>query len=127
MHYQPAGAGKPAFVNTAAIVAVIAAGALAGPASAAGTIAGTNIDNVATATYELPGGAEASVDSNVVTLKVDELLDVTVASGDAADVATQPGLAGQLLTFLVTNAGNGTEKFTLAAVANGGGDDFDPS
>ncbi len=129
MCYQPMGARSLAFTNNTVFAAAIfaSAGTLAAPAMAAGTPAGTQIDNVATATWELPSGGQSSVDSNVVSLKVDELLDVTVASGDAADVATQPGLAGQLLTFLVTNAGNGTEKFTLAAVANGGGDDFDPS
>ncbi|HEX8262986.1 MAG TPA: hypothetical protein VF547_08945, partial [Allosphingosinicella sp.] len=103
------------------------AGVFAGPAFAAGTAAGTNITNVATATYDLPNGGEASVDSNVVTLKVDELIDVTVSWGDPADVATSPGLTGQPLKFTVTNGGNGAESFTLAALANGGGDDFDPA
>jgi uncharacterized repeat protein (TIGR01451 family) len=110
-----------------AAFAAVSAGALASPALAAGTPAGTNITNVATATYELPGGDETSVDSNAVTLKVDELLDVSVAWGDPADVATSPGQTGQILKFTVTNGGNGAEAFTLAAVANGGGDDFDPA
>ncbi|HEX8571519.1 MAG TPA: hypothetical protein VF759_02075 [Allosphingosinicella sp.] len=99
----------------------------ASPALAAGTPAGTSITNVATATYELPSGDQASVDSNVVTLKVDELLDVSVAWGDPADVGTSPGLTGQLLKFTVTNGGNGAESFALATIANGGGDDFDPA
>ncbi len=129
MQYQPMGAKSPASTNKAAFVALAAlsAGAYSGPAHAAGTVAGTNIDNVATATYDLPSGGSTSVDSNVVSLKVDELLDVTIASTDPGDVATQPGLTGQLLGFTITNAGNGNEKFALAAIANGGGDDFDPS
>src|SRR5687768_9909428 len=129
MRYQPAGAGSPALPNKAAMVALsaLSAVALAAPAPAAGTPAGTHIDNVATATWELPSGGESSVDSNIVTLKVDELLDVTVASTDPGDVVTQPGLVSQLLGFTVTNAGNGAEKFGLSAIANGGGDDFDPS
>jgi uncharacterized repeat protein (TIGR01451 family) len=110
-----------------AAAAAVSAGVLASPALAAGTTAGTNITNVATATYELPNGDEASIDSNIVTLKVDELLDVSVAWGDPADVATSAGLTGQLLKFTVTNGGNGAEAFTLATVANGGGDDFDPA
>lgn len=110
-----------------AAAAAISTGAFATPALAAGTVAGTNITNVATATYELPGGGEASIDSNIVTLKVDELLDVSVAWGDPGDVATSAGQTGQLLKFTVTNGGNGAEAFTLAAVANGGGDDFDPA
>lgn len=129
MRYQPMGAKSPAFATKAVIAAagLASAGAFAAPAMAAGTPAGTQIDNVATATWELPSGGESSVDSNVVSLKVDELLDVTVASTDPGDVATQPGLAAQLLSFRITNAGNGPEKFGLSAIANGGGDQFDPT
>jgi len=128
MRYQPTGAKSSAFRKNAALAAFTAvSGILATPAHAAGTPAGTNITNVATATYELPNGDETSVDSNIVTLKVDELLDVGVAWGDPADVATSAGATGQLLKFTVTNGGNGTESFTLGTVANGGGDDFDPA
>jgi uncharacterized repeat protein (TIGR01451 family) len=129
MRYQATGAKSSAFRKNAALAAftAVSAGMWASPAQAAGTPAGTNITNVATATYELPNGDEASVDSNTVTLKVDELLDVTVAWGDPADVAASAGGTGQLLKFTVTNGGNGAESFTLATVANGGGDDFGPS
>ena len=133
MRYQSSDARSLAFANKAMLVAATAlsAGSLASPASAAGTvagtIAGTTIDNVAHATYEQPSGGEVSVDSNIVSLKVDELLDVSVASTDPGDVPTQPGLSGQRLGYTITNAGNGNEKFALAAIANGGGDDFDPS
>ena len=129
MRYQSWDAKSSAFSTRAvlAAIAVLSAGTAAGRASAAGTVAGTNIDNKATATYEQPSGGEVSVDSNIVTLKVDELLDVAIASTDPGDVPTQPGLTGQILGFTVTNAGNGAEKFTLATVASGGGDDFDPS
>ena len=129
MRYQATGAKSSAFRKNAALAAftAVSAGAFASPALAAGTPAGTNISNVATATYELPNGGETSVDSNIVTLKVDELLDVSVAWGDPADVATSAGSTGQLLKFTITNGGNGAESFTLATVANGGGDDFDPS
>jgi uncharacterized repeat protein (TIGR01451 family) len=110
-----------AAASAAAIAAVPA------PSHAAGTPAGTDIRNTATATYEpTPGGPEVTVDSNTVTLKVDELLDVGVAWGDPSDVAGAPGASGQVLRFTVTNAGNGSEAFTLSTRANGGGDDFDP-
>ena len=107
MRYQATGAESSAFRKNAAWAAftAVSAAVFAGPALAAGTPAGTDITNVATATYELPSGDDASVDSNVVTLKVDELLDVTVAWGDPGDVVTAPGLTGQLLSFTVTNAG----------------------
>ncbi|HEX8622544.1 MAG TPA: DUF11 domain-containing protein [Allosphingosinicella sp.] len=129
MRYQATRAKSSALrKNTLlAAAAAVCGGAFASPAFAAGTPAGTNITNVATATYEGPNGDETSIDSNVVTLRVDELLDVSVAWGDPADVATGAGQTGQLLKFTVTNGGNGAEAFTLAAVANGGGDDFDPT
>ncbi|HEX8061692.1 MAG TPA: hypothetical protein VF535_00585 [Allosphingosinicella sp.] len=129
MRYQATGAKSSAFRKNAALTAFTAVSAciFASPAHAAGTPAGTDITNVATATYELPGGGEASIDSNIVTLKVDELLDVSVAWSDPSDVTAPAGGTGQRLKFTVTNGGNGTESFTLATVANGGGDDFDPS
>ncbi len=108
---------------------VLAAGTLgaAAPAFAAGTPAGTVINNSATATYDLPAGGQDSVTSNVVSLTVDELLDVSVASTDGGDVATFPGAVNQVLSFRVTNAGNGSESFALTARDTVGGDDFDPS
>jgi uncharacterized repeat protein (TIGR01451 family) len=123
------GAKSSAFRKNAVLAALTAATAciVASPAQAAGTAAGTDITNVATATYELPGGGETSVDSNIVTLKVDELLDVSVAWSDPSDVTAPAGGTGQRLKFTVTNGGNGTESFTLGTIANGGGDDFDPS
>ena len=103
------------------------AGLAAGPAFAAGTPAGTKIDNVATATYELPGGDEETIGSNTVSLTVDELLDVTVASADTGDLAATPSATNQVMKFTLTNAGNGSEAFTLGTRANLGGDDFDPN
>jgi uncharacterized repeat protein (TIGR01451 family) len=129
MRYQAKDAKSSAFRKNAALAAFAAASACicSSPALAAGTPAGTDITNVATATYELPNGDEAKIDSNIVTLKVDELLDVSVAWSDPSDVPASPGGTGELLKFTVTNGGNGTESFTLATIANGGGDDFDPS
>tara|TARA_R110000824_G_scaffold22173_1_gene81556 strand:- start:8404 stop:9444 length:1041 start_codon:yes stop_codon:yes gene_type:complete len=95
-------------------------------ANAAGTIAGTDIVNVAQASYDPPGGGPpVTIDSNSVTIKVDELLDVTVVSSDPGDVATAPALAAQALTYKVTNSGNGSEAFTLSADTAKPGDEFD--
>ena len=97
------------------------------PAFAAGTVAGTNIANTATATYELAGGGETSVTSNTVSLTVDELLDVSVARTSPGDVTTSPGATNQVLRFSITNAGNGSEGITLSTRQAIGGDAFDPS
>lgn len=101
--------------------------AFASPAWADGTAAGSKINNSATATYSLPGGGSGSVGSNIVSLTVDELLDVSVASRDGGDIAVFPGATGQVLTFIVTNNGNGSEAFALSARNALSGDDFDPS
>jgi uncharacterized repeat protein (TIGR01451 family) len=110
-----------------ALAACFAAAGIGAPAFAAGTIAGTNIENQATATYDLPSGGQASVDSNIVSLTVDELLDVSVALASPGDVMTPPGATDQVLAFTVTNAGNGSESFRLATREAIGGDQFDPA
>lgn len=99
--------------------------ALANPAFAAGTIAGTDIENIASATYDT-GGGPITIQSNTVIIKVDELLSVTVDSTDSGDVITAPGATGNILSFQITNTGNGTEGFALTANIANGGDDFDP-
>jgi uncharacterized repeat protein (TIGR01451 family) len=96
-------------------------------AEAAGTAAGTTISNTATATYNDPGGNPQTTNSNTVDILVDELLDVTVVSADPGDVATNPGSTNQVLSFTVTNTGNGSEAFSLTPSGTLGGDQFDPS
>jgi uncharacterized repeat protein (TIGR01451 family) len=96
------------------------------PAMAAGTRAGTTISNTATATFDNGAGTQ-NVSSNTVDMKVDELLNVTVASNNPADVTTTPGATGQVLSYTVTNTGNGVESFRISSVANVGGDNYDPT
>lgn len=100
---------------------------LASPqAFAAGTPAGTNIENIASATFDSPGGP-VTIDSNTVVIKVDELLDVTVVRTDPGDIATNPGKTGNVQSFRITNTGNGDEAFAIAVSTVNGGDDFDPT
>ncbi len=115
---------KPALANT--FTSALALGAFSliavAPAHAAGVDAGTLIENTATATYE-DGNGPQTVDSNTVTVLVDELLDVTVTSLDSGPVGTTPGDA--VLTFELTNQGNGPEAFELTADPAVAGNDFD--
>ena len=120
------GASRRTLFASSASIAVISALSLASPATAAGTRAGTVIDNTATATYD-EGGTPVEVDSNLNSLTVDELLDTVVAWDDGADVATTPGANGGALTFTITNTGNGAEAFLLSTVSTLGGDDYDPT
>src|SRR5688500_6883665 len=93
-------------------------------ATATGVAAGSSIENTATATYSV-GATTATVDSNTVTIRVDELLDVTVNSLDAGNVAL--GSSGAVLSFVIANTGNGPEAFELTIDPARSGDDFDPA
>ncbi|WP_066651475.1 DUF11 domain-containing protein [Sphingomonas sp. CCH10-B3] len=76
------------------------------PASAELTRAGVVINNTATASFDDPTG--------------------TTASANSGDVATRPAVQGEVLTFRVTNAGNGEENFRLTANGAVGGNGFTP-
>ena len=95
---------------------------LSAPAYAEGVSAGTLIENTATATYD-GGDGPQTVDSNTVVVRVDELLDVTATSLDSGPIGAVPGEA--VLTFEVTNQGNGPEAFELIADPAVAGNDFD--
>lgn len=95
-------------------------------ALAAGTRAGTLIENTASATYDV-GPTQVSVNSNTDTVRVDELIDAVVDWSDSADVTTLPGSTGQVLAFSLTNSGNGEESFALSTISTLGGDDYDPT
>lgn len=112
---------------TPAIV-LLATTALALPlqAQAAGTRAGTLINNTATATYD-QGGTPTTVDSNTHQVRVDELIDVTVDWSDPSDVPTTPGATAQVTAYEITNIGNGVETYGLTTVSTVGGDNYDPS
>jgi uncharacterized repeat protein (TIGR01451 family) len=106
-----------------AIGAAVLAGAFA-PAQliAGGVTAGTLIENTAIASYD-DGAGPRTINSNTVTVRVDELLDLTLTSLDPGPVAARPGDA--VLTFELTHQGNGPEAFRLSTIANVAGNDFD--
>lgn len=125
MMIAPVGGAKHRLLPSCSIIALLAALALPILAEAAGTRAGSTISNTASASFDT-GGGTTTVDSNRVDLLVDEVLDATVDSSNPADVPTTPGATGQVLTFSVTNNGNGVEAFGLTTIANAGGDNYDP-
>lgn len=103
---------------------------------AAGTAAGTDIDNTAEITYSVGGTPQTGIESSeagnstpgigngaATTFKVDKKIDVLVTTG--TDVNVVPGSTGQTMTFTVLNEGNSTENFDLVATQVGTGDDFD--
>lgn len=108
---------KPVFAAS-----VVALFTLSTPALADGVSAGTLIENTATATYD-DGEGPVTVDSNTVVVRVDELIDVTVTSLDSGPIGTDPG--EEVLTFEVTNQGNGPEAYELTANPSVAGNEFD--
>jgi uncharacterized repeat protein (TIGR01451 family) len=102
----------------------VAASAYPAAASAAGVSAGTTIQNTASPTYS-NGATTAKITSNQVDILVDEVLNVAIASQDAGNVALNS--SGAVLSFEITNSGNGPEAFRLTPNAALTGDDFDPT
>lgn len=113
--------------NTLSPFAALVVGAVAvvssAPAHAEGVLAGTLIENTAQASYTL-GGINQTVPSNTVTVRVDEVLDVTVASLDASSVTLNSN--GAVLAFSIANVGNGPEAYEIAINPAISGEDFDP-
>lgn len=95
---------------------------------AGGTPAGTDISNQATAQYTV-GAGTLTANSNVNTIKVAEILNLTLTWQDAAPgVTVTVGQTDRVTTYRLTNTGNGTETFGLTKADAGlGGDDFDPA
>lgn len=105
------------------IGAAAAGSLLAWPSVAANTApAGTIIESSAKAEYE-EAGILRTVTSNTVQVRVDELLGVTAASLEAGPLAVRSG--PQVLSFAVTNTGNGPEAFSLEIITAVAGNGFD--
>jgi len=98
---------------------------LHGLARAAGTSAGTSVSNTATAEFSI-GSVTGSASSNTVTFRVDEKLDVNLSWQDATNVIVNTPDSNRVLSFLLTNTGNGNDSYSLSVQNNLGGDQFDP-
>lgn len=103
-----------------ALCGLVACPLAATAAFAEGVPAGTLIENTASASFNT-GGSTQSLSSNTVTLRVDELLDAAVASRDAGAISISDQA---VLSFTLTNTGNGPEAFVLTADPNVAGNDF---
>ncbi len=104
--------------------AMIAGGLLqlAAPIYAAGTAAGSDISNTATASYEDPNTPNVPLNtvSNTVTVKVEKVAGITIDSLGATDVTAAGKYApGDTVNFdyLLTNKGNSAVKFSIPGFA----------
>ncbi len=94
---------------------------------ALGTTAGTVIETTATVTYTLGSDPAAHTVTAAHSFEVLEIIDTVVVWQDAAAVTVSTPQGQSILTFLLTNTGNGPEAFSLNVLDTLGGDDFDPS
>jgi uncharacterized repeat protein (TIGR01451 family) len=93
---------------------------------AAGTLAGTDINNSVTLSYDVGGVTQTAVPSNVDYFEVDRKIDLIVdATNTPLDVT--PSSTDQNLSFLIVNEGNDQDTFSLAGTYNIATDDFDPT
>lgn len=83
------------------------------PGWAVGTSAGTLISNSATLTYVIGAGPPSTMDSNTVSFQVDEIIQSVLTWQDGTPVAVNTPGSNDVLTFLLTNSGNGPEAFGL--------------
>ena len=112
----------PRLTQLAASMAVVVGGlAFVPAANAAAPAAGTNISNIATASYSDGAGRAQTVTSNIVQATVIQVASFTLEA--PRNVNATPN--GQVsLPHTLTNLGNGSDTFTIDVV-NTGGDTFD--
>ncbi|WP_428332170.1 hypothetical protein [Novosphingobium sp.] len=107
--------------NTLAAGAAVAGLVGGHSAYAAGTLAGTLIQNTANATFS-SGTSTSTIQSNTVTVKVDQLIGVAVTPLTTTPVSI--GSAPAVLIYQVTNTGNGSDTFNLTGAPTVSGNAF---
>lgn len=102
------------FTQLAASIALVAGGAAFIPAAyATAPTAGTNISNIASASYTDSTGNSKTVTSNVVTTTVLQVASFTLVS-DQTKTANANGQVS--LSHTLTNTGNGSDTFNVGVV-----------
>lgn len=94
-------------------------------ALAVGTAVGTPITNTASVSYDI-GGSTVTATSNTTSVTVAQILDVS-AVVQTPNVPVAPGDASRVISYLVTNTGNGDDSFQLTPLSTiATGDQYDP-
>ncbi|MEC7120091.1 MAG: NEW3 domain-containing protein [Pseudomonadota bacterium] len=113
---------QPRLSQLASAVAVVLGGITLLPsAHAAAPAAGTNISNIASASYTDAGGNPLTTTSNEVTTTVLQVASFTLV--EDRNTISNPNSTVNL-SHTLTNTGNGTDSFEIDLV-NLGGDDYD--
>ena len=104
-------------------------------ALAAGTTAGTDVDNLAIVNYEVGGTAQTLIESSptgndvpgttngtATSFEVDNRVDFTLTQVGAAHTTVSPGDMDAFVEFTLSNDGNSPMDFRLVATQLGSGD-----
>ena len=91
-------------------------------ANAAGTAAGTQVDNSASLSYTVSGVAQTAVASNTDSFIVDKKIDFALANNDGDQVTVVPGQTDATTTWSFRNEGNMDQNFTFTATELTGGE-----
>ena len=91
----------------------------------ANTPAGTTISNQASVTFK-QGTNSMTINSNITSFLVNELIDVSLSWVDASQVVVNSPDTKRVLTFKLTNTGNGVQNYILTQNNNIGGGVFNP-
>ena len=107
--------------------ALLGLAGLAGTAHAAGTLAGTDINNAAKLTYSVGGVTQGEICSSPsgnsnstcenTTFKVDNKINLKVTTQETSAVIAVPGGTGTM-TFIVSNDGNSAQGFSFTTITN---------
>lgn len=100
---------------------------LAGMARGAGTTAGTPVTSTAEVNYSLGADPTVLTATAATQFQVLEVINVSLTWQDAANVPVATPQTDRVLTFLLTNTGNGPESFSLNADNALAGDQFNPA
>jgi len=117
---------SPKWRHALPVALAVAIGLCAAHARAVGTAAGTDITNTASVTADV-GGSPVTATSNPHVLTVAEVVDVDVTLLTIGNVLVNSPASGRVLTYRVTNIGNGIDTFALTVNNALVGDAFDPA
>lgn len=123
---------KPKIIPRLASLAILTA--ISTSTWAAGTTAGTSVNNTASISYSVGGATQTDIESSSTgnsnpgsgngtptTFVVDKKIDLIV-TGPGSNVNVTPNTSGNDLVFQVTNEGNSAEDFSLTISEIAGGD-----
>lgn len=95
------------------------------PSAHSATAANTLIENFATVDFTI-NSVDETVVSNTISFRVDELISFSLVSNNPSGVLVQSPEANVVLSYTLSNQGNGDEAFSIS-ISQSVSDDFDPT